>query len=172
MNRGLLTVLAFAGALGSRTAAAQTAVPPTTPDFALSTMQSDAYEIAAAHDAMAQSHTARVQAFAKQMIEDHTRMSESLGRAVTAAGLPQPPLAMSSDQAAMLAALQGLRGAEFDQAYARQQVLAHRQALAVTQSYAASGADANLRKVAQGGAPTIQHHLEMAEQIRSALGGS
>jgi predicted outer membrane protein len=79
---------------------------------------------------------------------------------------------MSGDQTIMLSALQSLRGVEFDQAYARQQVLAHRQALAVADSYVKWGADANLRKAAQSVAALIQHHLVAAEHMRSALGGS
>jgi putative membrane protein len=79
---------------------------------------------------------------------------------------------MSSDQASLLSALQSLTGAEFDRTYARQQLLAHRQAIAVEQSYASAGSDANLRDAAQSALPMIQHHLEMAEQMREALGGS
>ena len=48
---------------------------------------------------------------------------------------------MSSDQAMLLSGLQSLRGADFDKAYARQQILAHAQAIAVEESFANSGAD-------------------------------
>jgi putative membrane protein len=72
----------------------------------------------------------------------------------------------------MLSALQSLRGSDFDHAYANQQILAHDQALAVEQSYATAGTNPNLVAVAKSGVPLIQHHLEMAQQIRSALGGS
>jgi putative membrane protein len=164
--------MAFAATLCARPAAAQTPVPPSAPDFATDAAQSDAYEIVAAQDALAQSHNPRVRAFAQQMIDDHTRMDESLRQAVTASGLPMPPGAMSSDQASLLSALQSLTGAEFDRTYARQQLLAHRQAIAVEQSYASAGSDANLRDAAQSALPMIQHHLEMAEQMREALGGS
>jgi putative membrane protein len=164
--------MALVAALGGPTAAAQTAIPPTTADFVVGATQSNVYEILAGRDAIAQSQNPRIRTFAQQMIDDHTRTSESVRRAATASGLPSPPPAMGADQAVMLASLQSLRGAEFDQTYARQQVLAHRQALAVAESYAKSGADANMRKVAQSAVPLIQHHLEMAEQIRSALGAS
>jgi putative membrane protein len=147
-------------------------VPPSAPDFAIDAAQSDAYEVVAAQDALAQSRNPRVKAFAQQMIDDHTRMSESLRRAATASGVSLPPPAISSDQASLLSALQSLTGAEFDRTYARQQVLAHRQAIAVEQTYASAGSDTNLRGVAQSALPVIQHHLEMAEQMRAALGGS
>ena len=79
---------------------------------------------------------------------------------------------MSSDQAAMLTSLQSLRAADFDKTYARQQALAHDQALAIMQSYATSGMDPNLQKVAQATVPIIQHRLEMAQQPSAVLGGS
>jgi putative membrane protein len=79
---------------------------------------------------------------------------------------------MSSDQASMLSALQSLRGADFDKAYARQQVLAHSQALAVEQSYAAAGTEADLKAAARDATPIIQRHLDMAQQLRTALGGA
>ena len=169
---GGLWIALAASLLSGRSTSAQTPVPPATPDFAMSAAQSDQYEILAARDALAQSQDPQVKAFAQQIIEDHTRMIESLKQAATAAGLPPPSPAMSGDQAAMLASLQSLRGIEFDRAYARQQVLAHRQALAVEGSYAKSGADATLRGVALSAITVIQKHLEMAEQMRTALGDS
>jgi putative membrane protein len=167
-----LIAVTTVAALGDQEAVAQTAIPPSTQDFALSAGQSDEYEILASRDALAQSQNPSVRAFAREMIDDHARMSETLRQAVTASGLPQSPPAMSGDQAAMLSALQSLRGADFDRAYARQQVLAHDQARAVEDGYAKSGADKNLRKIAQSGIPLIEHHLEMAEKMSAVLGGS
>jgi putative membrane protein len=44
----------------------------------------------------------------------------------------------------LLSGLQGLRGRDFDKTYARQQELAHAQAVAVVESFAAAGSDPNL----------------------------
>ncbi len=151
---------------------AQTPIPPSAPDFAIAAAQSDTYEILAADDALTQSQNPQVRAFAEQMAQDHIRTRASLQSAVSGAGLESPPRAMSSDQASTLAALQSLRGADFDKAYARQQVLAHSQALAVEQSYASDGKEAHLQDAARGAVPIIQHHLDMAQQLNTALGGS
>ncbi len=153
-------------------AVAQTAIPPSAADFAMSAAQSDQYEIVAAQDALTQSQNPRIKAFAQEMVEAHTRTTEALKQAAVASGMTAPPSAMSSDQAAMVSAIQSLRGADFDKAYARQQVLAHNQALAVEQSYASAGKDANLRRAAQAAVPVIQHHLQMAQEISAALGAS
>ncbi len=164
---GLLAAACMAGA-----GWAQTPIPPPANDFAMMSAQSDAYEIQAGRDAAVQGVDPRIRSFGEQMVADHTRSSEALRQAAVASGLPPPPDAMGPDQARMLSALQSLRGPDFDRAYAKQQALAHHQALAVQQSYAAAGGDPNLRRAAQQAVPMIQQHLQMAEQLRSALGGS
>lgn len=68
---------AFAGRLATTAAEAQTPIPPSARDFAMSGVQSDQYEIEAGRDALAQSANPRVRAFAKRVTEDHTRASES-----------------------------------------------------------------------------------------------
>jgi hypothetical protein len=42
----------------------------------------------------------------------------------------------------------------------------------VAQSFASAGGDAPLRRVARSDIPMIQHHLDLAERMRAALGGS
>ena len=158
--------------LGCHAAQAQTPIPPSPKDFVMVAAQSDQYEIMAAHLAEVQGQDPHVRAFAHEMIRDHTGLNEDLRKAAMASGLPPPSSGMSSDEAALLSGLQGLRGAEFDRAYARQQELAHAQAVAVEDSFATAGADANLKKAAQSALPTIQNHLKMAHQLRAQLGGS
>ena len=175
MLRNTLRIGALALALSAATAAtAQTQAPPPPPasDFATMAAQSDQYEIQAGRTATVQATDPRVRAFAQQMVTDHTRTSQALQQAASASGLPPPPPAVGADQSRMLNALQGLTGREFDRAYMKQQVLAHEQALAVQQTYAAGGKDPNLRSAAQTAVPQIQHHLEMARQLSSAVGGA
>jgi putative membrane protein len=169
MKTRLWTTVALAMVIGGH-AAAQTPIPPASADFAMSATQSDQYEILAAHVALTQSQNPHIRTFAQQMIDDHTRDADSVREAATAAGLTPPLPGMTSDQALLLAALQSLRGADFDRAYINQQILAHAQALAVEQSYASAGTDTHLRKVAETTVPVIQHHQQMAEQIRATVG--
>ena len=73
---------------------------------------------------------------------------------------------MSGDGAKLLSQLQSLRGADFDKAYARQQVLSHESALVVEQDYATSGSDPGVRRAAQSAVPIIQRHLQMAQALQ------
>jgi putative membrane protein len=140
-------------------------------DFVQAAAQSDTFEILEAQTVLAQSTDPQVRAFAQAMIAAHTATSEALKAAAARAGLDMPAKAMSSDQAAMLNALQSQRGPEFDTMYARQQALAHRSALTTEQQYAASGDQPNLRAAAASGVPIISAHLQMAEQIQAKGGG-
>ena len=170
-NIGLWGVLALAVTIGGHEARAQAPTPPSPKDFLMAASQSDQYEILAAHLAEVQAQSPRVRVFAQEMIRDHTRLAEDLRKAAMASGLPTPGSSMSSDQAALLSSLQGLRGAEFDKAYARQQELAHAQAAAVENTFATDGADASLKKAAESALPTIKDHLKMARQLRTDVGG-
>ena len=162
----------LSAALGVHPARAEAPVPPSPKDFAMAAAQGDQYEIEAARVAEVEGRDPGVRAFAQEMIRDHARMREALRQAAAASGLPPPPPGMSGDQARLLGALQSLRGADFDRAYAHQQVLAHVQAVAVQETFAASGADPGLRKAAQSALPMIRDHLAEARQLSQRLGGS
>lgn len=143
---------------------------PTPQEFTQSAAESDGYELAAAQDALAQSRNPQVRAFADQMLADHGRTAQALREAASASGLEPPHPHVGGDQMRFLASLQGLRGAEFDREYARQQVLAHTSALTTVRGYAQKGTDPNLRRAAASAAPIIEHHLQMAREMMNAVG--
>ena len=151
---------------------AQTLIPPSPKDFVMAASQSDQYELLAATVAIAQSQDPKVRAFAQEMIQDHTGLREQLRLAALESKLPAPDLGISADQASLLSSLQSLRGHDFDKTYARQQELAHAQAVAVDKSFATSGADTLLRKAAQSILPSIEDHLKKARQLSADVGGS
>ena len=168
----LWATIALAFALDCRGAQAQTPIPSSTQDFVLAASQTDQYQIRAAQLAEVQGQDPRIQAFAEDMIRDHTRLAGDLRQAALTAGMQAPSSGMSSDEAALLGGLQALRGAEFDRAYVRQQVLVHTQAVVVEESFGETGADQSLRKAARSALPTIKDHLKQAQQLRTKLGGS
>ena len=139
-------------------------------EFVQAAGHADSFEIMAATTALAQSQDPQVRAFARQMIRDHGRMSLALRQATAGAGLEPPPMAVGSEQAPMLAALQSLRGRAFDQAYVKQQALAHRSALVVEEQYAATGDAPAVRQAATEAVPLIRSHLAMAERISAQIG--
>jgi putative membrane protein len=147
--------------------AGATSAPPTgtrmTRDFVQAAAQTDQFEIMEATTALAQSQDAQVRSFAQEMIQAHRQTTADLKQAVAKAGLDEPKPGLSGDQSAFLAALQSQRGADFDRTYLKQQKLAHQSALAVMQSYAASGEDPTIRQVAIAAVPIVTAHLKMLE---------
>jgi putative membrane protein len=159
-----LRLAAASTALLAGTAWAHPPASPQTRDFVQAAAQSDEFEMLEGRTALAQSDDPKVRDFAKAMIQAHGRTSEQIRRAVAASGLEPPRRGISGDQSMFLAALQSARGAAFDKLYFRQQLLAHRAALAVVGDYAAMGTDAAVRQAAGAIVPVISSHLEMAER--------
>ena len=168
---GAIALAMLAVAAMASSAVAQGPRPPSARDFVNQAAQSDHYEIDASRTALAQSRDPRIRAFAQAMIRDHQQMLEALTRAAAASHLPPPAAGLGGDQSKMLYALQGKTGREFDKAFATQQTLAHVQAAAVMRTYADMGADPNIRQAASKALPMIDHHLQMAQQLKTALGG-
>lgn len=168
----LALALLSGGAAIARPPTGQTPKPPATIDFVTAAQQSDQYEMLSSRIALIASQNPAVRGFAQQMIGDHAGTSQSLRQAATRSGLTPPPPGLGADQSRLLSALQSLTGPDFDKTYAKQQVLAHQQALVVEQGYATNGSDANVRQAASAAVPIIQQHLQMARQMAATIGGS
>jgi putative membrane protein len=82
--------------------------------------------------------------------------------AANAAGVPPMTPQLMPMQADMMARLQS--AANFDRAYAREQVMAHEMALRLHQNYAARGDAPALRAVASTAVPVVRQHLAMARR--------
>ena len=172
MTSHKLAAALLVGTAIASAASAQEAGSRQTREFVQAAGESDTFEIIEAQTALAQSSDPQVLSFARQMIRDHDETSRALQDATMRAGLKPPPMAVGANQAPFLAALQSLRGPEFDRTYWRQQALAHRSALTVERGYAANGDTPAIRQAAAAAVPTIQSHLAMAEQMVAKLGGS
>jgi putative membrane protein len=154
----------FSGTL----ALGQTTISPK--EFADTAAQADQYEIQAGRLIAVQSEDTRVRTFGMKMIEDHMNTSNTLREAAIAGGLAPPPKSLNGEQQRMLGALQSMKGSELDRTYIVQQILVHTAALVTERGYATSGSDPGLRKVARTAVPLIQRHLEMAEELKAAVG--
>lgn len=125
---------------------------------------SDMYEIQSSQMAASRATNPAMQSFAQMMITDHTSTTQQLMAAAQAAQLPPMTPRLLPMHAAMLTRLQGRNGADFDREYATQQLMAHQQALALHQNYAARGDTPALQAVAGAAVPIVSRHLEMVRQ--------
>jgi putative membrane protein len=126
----------------------------------------DMFEIQSSQLALQKSRNPRVRRFAQQMIDEHTRMSTELSTAVRSTGPSLTvPTAMDNRHQSAMQDLQGVTGREFDRMYLTAQINAHNEALVVNQNYAQIGDDPALKQLASNAIPTIQEHLNQAQQI-------
>ena len=124
-----LAGVAVVAAVWAAPAIAQDRGSRRTREFVEAAGQSDAFQMLESRTALAESKDPQVRDFAERMIREHGGTAEALRQATAQSGLAPPPMQVGSGQAQFLAALQSLRGREFDRAYLRQQALAHRSGL-------------------------------------------
>ncbi|QQC65075.1 DUF4142 domain-containing protein [Paraburkholderia ginsengisoli] len=125
----------------------------------------------AARIATSRSTDRDVKAFAERVSTDNAKISDAL-RAASPRGVDVPK---NDPDAAVLASINNLRGAEFDKTYIEQVALAGEQkTLSAFQAEIASGRDEQLKDAAKKALPTIQQHYAMAQDLakRKHLSGT
>jgi putative membrane protein len=116
----------------------------------------------AARIATSRSTDRDVKAFAERVSSDNAKISDAL-RAASPRGVDVPK---NDPDAAVLASINNLRGADFDKTYIEQVALAGEQkTLSAFQAEIASGRDDSLKAAAQKALPTIQQHYAMAQDL-------
>ena len=170
MHKAVMALITVSLGLAAASAGAQGAGSRQSREFVQAAASSDQFEILEAETALTQSVNPEVRAFATRMLQDHQRLGQAVKDAAARSGLEPPEMAMSTDEAQLLSALQSVSGSEFDRLYFKQQTLAHRSALAVEQIYAKSGDDAALRQLATSAVPLISAHGDMANRMEAKLG--
>lgn len=163
----LLAPLAYGQSVGEKTGVNSTlGISPTTQDFVTEAASSDMLEIAAAKVAQ-QKGNADEKKFAEQMTNDHTRTSTDLKGMVTS-GEVKATLPTKLDESAQkkLTELQNAKPQDFAGYYDPMQVSAHKDAVSLFERYSKSGDNSKLRDWAGKTLPMLQHHLQMAEDLK------
>ena len=160
----ILGAPAYAESVGEQTGVnSALGIAPKTTDFVAEAATSDMFEIQSSQLATSRT-TGDVQAFAKQMVSDHTATTREL-KGLASDANTMPPAEMTSSQASMLSKLQGLQGDGFAKQYMDDQVSAHKQAVSLFQRYGKGGDNEKFKEWAVKTLPTLQHHLDAAEEL-------
>ncbi|WP_322513860.1 DUF4142 domain-containing protein [Rhodopseudomonas palustris] len=157
-------------ATGQTTSAASPSISANTRQFVTQVSISDLFELATARLAQARG-TDEQKAFAARMIEDHGKTSSELKRFIVVGKFDvDVPSQLDAVHQSRYDALNMARGDEFTALYAAQQVEAHNEAIALFESYAASGDHPELKAWAAKTLPALKHHLEMAQTLNPNSG--
>src|ERR1051326_4186853 len=137
----------------------------------------DQIDIDAAKLALKKTKNDQVKQFAQQMIDDHTKLQNSvndLGKKLNVKPAPSDTSkSLKTAAAAETKKLQGLNGKAFDTEYINHEVAYHQQVLDAAGNVLIPNAqNADLKSALQGAAPLLQGHLDHAKQLQSSLGGS
>lgn len=132
-------------------------------------IDSSAKEIQLSQRALAKSESAEVKRFAEKMVQDHgatNRELMSLNEALL--GEQGPPFKRASSKVKReVDQLSQLAGAEFDRRYMAIMIKDHRNAVDLFAQQAERGQNPELKALARKTLPTLEGHLEMAEEIGS-----
>ncbi len=140
------------------------------PDYVAKAAAGDMLEIETSKIALTRATDPKVKAFARMMIDAHTKSTADLKAALTASGLPiTPPAALPDDMKKKVDDLNAVAAADFDRNYMDHQVDAHQAALDLHTRYAEDGDNAQLRAAAAMIAPVVQQHYTEATTLRDGL---
>lgn len=126
---------------------------------------SDLYEIQSSQIVMESSQNADLRRFAQMMIDHHTRTTAAVMAAALEAGVAPTPPALDAAKAQMIRELQAADGATRDPLYVRQQVMAHREALALHSGYAETGDTPQLMRAAATAVPIVAAHYNAITEM-------
>ena len=156
-------------AIGAETLSEKTGVnstlgiAPTTKDFVHEAAISDMFEIQSSK--LAEGRTdGPTKAFAEKMVRDHTKTTDELKPLAMKAHI-DPPASMDESHKKMLDKLEGLKGADFAKQYHEDQDSGHKDAVSLCQRYSMGGEDADLKAWAGKTLPTLEEHLQMAQNL-------
>lgn len=157
-----------------QTAAPAPAAGPTDPQIADIAYKAGQIDIRAAKLAVQRSHNKQVRAFAQDMIRDHTAVNRKALTLLQKLNVTpednDTSRAISTEADAEYTTLKGLRGGEFDKAYAENEVAYHQKVNdALQNTLIPSAQNPELKNLLQTGLKIFQGHQQHAEQLTAEL---
>ena len=169
----LSAAIAAVSLLGS-VALAQGTAKPTDPQIAHIAYTAGVIDIAAAKQAMTKASNKDVKAFAADMLRDHEAVNkQALDLVKKLKVTPEDndtSKTLSKQAADKLAEMEKLKGAEFDKAYAANEVAYHKAVNGALETLLIPNAsNAELKSLLQTGLKIFQGHQQHAEHVAAAL---
>jgi putative membrane protein len=150
---------AFAQAGGSATAGASA-----DQKFVDMAAQTDMMEAHLGQMAADQASAQGVKDFAQTLVTDHTADYNTLTAAATKAGATVPK-GLDALHDRMIKPFEKLKGTAFDHRYIHEMVAGHEKAIAAYKKEEADGQSADLKQYATAALPTLEKHLQAAQDL-------
>ena len=148
---------------------------PSDPQIAHIVVTANQIDIDAGKLAKSKSKNKEVQAFAQQMITDHTAVNKQAGALAKKLGVKpennDTSKALKQGAQENMANLKKLKDGQFDKAYVDHEVAYHQQVLdAIDKVLIPDAQNAELKGLIEKVRPAIQAHLEHAKHVQADLG--
>lgn len=140
---------------------------PTTQDFVTEAAISDMFEIQSSQLALQKSSDQTTKSFANQMVTDHTKTSAELKSLIDNGAVKATlPNTLDHSHQNLLDNLNSSNGDDFTKQYDNDQVDGHKDAVDLFKRYAKGGDNDALKNWAATTLPTLQHHLDMTNNLK------
>lgn len=146
---------------------AAAALSNTDKQFLITAARTDMIEAHEGQMAENQANRANVKDLGKLLVQDHTQSYEELTALSSKTGVSIPK-GIDAARVSALEPLLHLKGDRFDRAFSRDEIAAHRRALAAFKREAEHGQDADVKAYASSMIPTLEKHLQLAEECSKA----
>jgi putative membrane protein len=150
------------------------AAGPTDPQIAAIVVAANNVDIEAGKLAESKASNAKVKAFGKQMVTDHSAVNKQATALVTKLAVTpeenETSRSLTSGGEQNRSSLQGKTGKDFDKAYIDNEVAYHQQVLdAIDKTLIPNAQNAELKTLLTQTRPAIAAHLKMAQDIQKSL---
>jgi putative membrane protein len=159
-------------AMPDRNAASGTAATSTTnrsdEKFLKNFAQANAAEVETGKIAEQQAKNAEVKAYAKHMVDEHSKTIAKVEGMATKLGtdVKSEPDLVHKAKAALLDRKDGL---DFDEAYMKAMVKDHEKVVEMLQEQIRDGQNANVKQLASQALPDVQKHLKLAQDLQAKV---
>jgi putative membrane protein len=136
--------------------------------FIMKAAMASSNEVALSQLAADRAASADVKSLAQMMITDHTQLNSDLQALATQKNVDISK-AVQKGQTDGVDSLAKESGADFDKAYAKKMVSAHKDAVSLFKKESTHGKDPDVVALAGKYLPTLQQHLEHAESVKQTV---
>ncbi len=137
-------------------------------DFVMKAAQGGMAEVQLGQTAQSKATDPDVQAFARKMVDDHSKANDELKQLATTKGLALPA-DLDAVHKKVVDEISGKSGKGFDKAYMSAMVNDHEKTVKLLQKESKSAQDADLKSWASKTLPTVEEHLNMATTTKKKL---
>ena len=137
-------------------------------DFAVKAADGGMLEVELGKLALQNAASSRVKDFGQMMVDDHSKANAELKQTAMQKNITLPA-AMSDKCQKMYADLSKKKGKDFDKAYMSAMVDDHKDDVDEFKKEADNGKDADLKSWAAGKVPVLQHHLDVAQNVKDSI---